>query len=72
MLIKVKAARVNAGLTTKEVAEKLSISHSCYVKKEAGKTRFYCDEIGVLSEMLNVDYSNFFEVKCRNKTQIPV
>jgi transcriptional regulator with XRE-family HTH domain len=69
MLITVKAARVNAGFTQKEVAERLGLSVNGYAKKENGKAKFYVDEIMLLSELFNVSFENFFESKCRKKTQ---
>jgi transcriptional regulator with XRE-family HTH domain len=66
--ITVKAARVNAGLQTKDVATKLGLSVSGYSKKENGKARFYVDEIVTLSKIFNVPFENFFEAECLNKT----
>lgn len=67
--ISVKAARVNCGMKSDEVAEKLGLSRSGYSKKENGKARFYVDEIAKLSELFQVPFANFHEAECHNKTQ---
>lgn len=69
MHITVKAARVNAGMTQQEVAKKLNLSLTGYARKESGKSRFYIDEIIMLSKLFGVDYQNFFEVSCLLKTR---
>ncbi|KKX54439.1 helix-turn-helix transcriptional regulator [Brevibacillus borstelensis] len=69
MQITIKAARVNAGMTQSQVAEKLNLSLNGYAKKESGRSRFYIDEILLLSNLFGVDYENFFEVACHKKTQ---
>ncbi|MGG3307368.1 helix-turn-helix transcriptional regulator [Paenibacillus lautus] len=69
MPLTIKAARVNAGFSRKEVAEKLDLSVTGYAKKENGKSKFYIDEVVVLSDLFKVDMLNFFEVKCLKKTQ---
>lgn len=67
--ITVKAARVNARLTKKEVAEKLSLSVSGYTLKEEGKRRFYVDEAVELSQMLGLPLDYFFNRECHKKTR---
>ncbi|MBP2653310.1 MAG: hypothetical protein H6Q73_879 [Firmicutes bacterium] len=69
MTITIKAARINADMTQKETAEALHLSVTGYQKKENGKTRFYLDEIMLLSKLFKVDYENFFEFACHKKTQ---
>jgi transcriptional regulator with XRE-family HTH domain len=68
MNITVKAARVNAGMTQQEAALALELSLNGYAKKESGRSRFYIDEIIVLSKLFKVPYQNFFEVTCLLKT----
>lgn len=69
MPLTIKAARIIAGYSRKEVAEKLDLSVSGYAKKEDGKSKFYIDEIVLLSELFGVEMQNFFEVRCRKKTR---
>lgn len=68
MMISVKAARVNAEMSQKDVADLLGLSLTGYQRKESGKNRFYADELVVLSKLFNVEIENFFEARCRNKT----
>ena len=69
MIITVRAARVNAGVSQEDIAAALSLSLMAYRRKESGKTRFYADEIAVLSNLLNVEIANFFEIQCLKKTR---
>lgn len=69
MPLTIKAARVIAGLSRKQVAERLNLSVTGYAKKENGKSKFYIDEIVVLSDLFKVDMQNFYEVQCLKKTQ---
>ncbi|MED1850314.1 helix-turn-helix transcriptional regulator [Brevibacillus borstelensis] len=69
MLISVKAARVNAKMSQKTVAKELGLSVTGYSKKERGVSSFYAHEIMILAELFGVKYENFFEVRCRKKTQ---
>lgn len=69
MPLTVKTARILAGYTRKDVANQLDLSVSGYAKKEDGKSKFYIDEIVVLSDLFKVDMQNFFEVACLKKTQ---
>lgn len=64
MKISVKAARVNADMKSKDVAEALNISITAYSRKENGHNRFYVDEIAKLSHLFNVPFENFFEAGC--------
>lgn len=68
MVVTVKAARVNAGLSQKQTADHLDLSLTAYVRKENGKTKFYADEIVRLSALLGVRVENFFEVSCLIRT----
>lgn len=69
MPLTIKAARVIAGMSRKQVAERLNLSVTGYAKKENGKSKFYIDEIVVLSDLFKVDLQNFHEVQCLKKTQ---
>lgn len=69
MEMTVKAARVNSGKTQIEVAQELGMSLVAYVRKENGHTRFYADEIFQLARIFKMKADNFFEVRCRKKTQ---
>ncbi|ALH46408.1 helix-turn-helix transcriptional regulator [Paenibacillus larvae] len=68
MELNVKTARVNAGVTQEVAARYLGLSLNGYAKKERGKSKFYVDEIIVLSELYGVDYRNFFKSVCHKKT----
>ncbi|MDT2236582.1 helix-turn-helix transcriptional regulator [Paenibacillus larvae] len=59
MELSVKTARVNAGVTQEVAARYLGLSLTGYAKKERGKSKFYVDEILVLSELYGVDYRIF-------------
>ncbi|MNH86357.1 Helix-turn-helix domain protein [compost metagenome] len=72
MPLTIKAARVNAGFSRKEVAERLDLSVNGYAKKENGVSKFYIDEVVVLSDLFKVDIQNFFEVECLKKTRVHV
>lgn len=61
MPLTIKAARVNAGLSKKEVAEKLDLSVNGYTKKEDGKSKFYIDEVVILSDLFKVDWKFFLK-----------
>jgi transcriptional regulator with XRE-family HTH domain len=68
MQITVKAARVNAGYKRQPIAEALGLSIGGYSKKENGNSKFYVDEIAVLSKLFKVPFENFFEAECLLKT----
>lgn len=65
----VKSARVNAGVTQEVAARYLGLSLNGYAKKERGKSKFYVDEIIVLSKLYGVDYRIFFTSSCHKKTR---
>lgn len=69
MIITIKAARVNKGLSQQEVAKHLGMSLRAYQRKENGDVRIYADEIVALSVLLGVPVQNFFESQCRKKTR---
>lgn len=69
MIITVKAARVNAGLSQQEVANQLGLSLRAYQRKENGEVRIYADEIVAISILFGVPAQNFFETQCRKKTR---
>ena len=58
--ITLKAARVNAGLTQSEVAEKLKISAGTLKNWERGKTFPKQPQIEALCELYGVTYDNLF------------
>lgn len=58
--ITLKAARVNAGLTQSEVAEKLKISTGTLKNWERGKTFPKQPQIEALCELYGVTYDNLF------------
>lgn len=58
--ITLKAARVNAGLTQSEVAEKLNISAGTLKNWERGKTFPKQPQIEALCELYGVTYDNLF------------
>jgi len=58
--ITLKAARVNAGLTQKEVAEKLKISNQTVVNWEKGKNVPRMPELYALSQIYGVSVDNIF------------
>lgn len=58
--ITLKAARVNAGLTQSEVADKLNISVGTLKNWERGKTFPKQPQIEALCELYNVSYDDLF------------
>ncbi len=60
MKISLKAARVNANLTQKEVAERMNISKNTLVNWEKGRTMIDDTPLMVLSEIYSVDIENLF------------
>ncbi|MGO4372453.1 helix-turn-helix transcriptional regulator [Paenibacillus sp. MCAF20] len=69
MKITVKAARVNCGMKSEDVAEYLGLSLKGYSRKENGHTRFYADEIARLSLLFKVPFENLCESGCHIMTQ---
>lgn len=69
MVLSIKKARLIAGYSRKDVAERLDLSVSGYAKKEDGKSKFYIDEIVILSDLFKVEMKNFCEVQCLKKTR---
>lgn len=59
--ITVKKARINAKMKQQEVARKLNLCVSSYARKENGKSKFYVDEIMVLSELWGIQVEHFSE-----------
>lgn len=58
--ITLKAARVNAGLTQKEIAEILNRSESTIINWENGKTKISVRDFKRLCSALNVNESEIF------------
>jgi transcriptional regulator with XRE-family HTH domain len=69
VLITVKAARVNVGMTQRAAAQALGISLNGYAIKERGQGKFYAHELAKLSQLYGVGLLNFFEAGCHDKTQ---
>lgn len=55
MQISLKAARVNAGLTQREAAERIGVDVSTIVKWEAGKTSPKATQLQKLCDVYGVD-----------------
>ena len=49
-----KLARKGAGLTQKQVAEKLGVVESCYANWEQGRTEPNVENLGKLSEIFDI------------------
>lgn len=56
--ITLKAARVNAGFTQKEVAEKLGISNATVCKWEQGSSMPNIQQVQQICELYDVSYDN--------------
>ena len=69
MQLSVKAVRVNSKKSQDEAAKALGLSITGYRKKENGQSKFYADELAVLSQLFGVSILIFFEDRCRNKTE---
>lgn len=69
IVISVKAARINSAKTQDEAAKAIGVSLNAYKKKEKGITRFYIDEIVILSRLYGIKIENFFEAQCRKMTR---
>lgn len=60
MKITLKAARINAGLTQKELAKKLGRSESTIVNWETGKTKISLIDFKKLCSILGAKEDNIF------------
>lgn len=60
---KVKAMRVQKGITQEEARKHLNISINAYRNKEAGRTRWHFDEVEKLSEIFNIPIQDFSDKK---------
>ena len=58
--ISLAAARVNAGMTQKEVAKKLRVSHVSVINWEKGKSTPSYATMQALSRMYNIPIDNIF------------
>ena len=58
--ISLAAARVNAGLTQKEVAQKLKISKNTLISWEKGNTEPKASQSYTLSKLYNIPLDNIF------------
>jgi len=57
---KLKGARVEKGLTQKDMAERIGISTYSYLMKENGKRDFTLTEMKKICEILNKELSEIF------------
>ena len=57
---KLKGARVEKGLTQKQLAEKMGITKKAYYNKENGKTEFKQSEINVILNEVDRKYEDIF------------
>lgn len=69
MQISVRAARVNKGMTQKEVANALGISINAYRGRENGQLKFFAHELARLSDLFDMPLLNFLESECHIQTQ---
>lgn len=58
--ISLKAARVNAGLTQGEVAEKLNVDRTTIINWEKGKVSLKHEQLLSLCQLYNVPVGNIF------------
>ena len=56
--ISLKAARVNAGLSQKEVADRLNVSNKTVCSWESGETFPSADKIAILCDLYDIPYDN--------------
>lgn len=60
MEMKLKAKRVENGMTQAEVAEKLGIAIATYIHKENGDTLFNLNEVKKLLEIFKCKFEDIF------------
>lgn len=60
-------ARIDAGWTTKEVADKLCIPENSYIEREKGNVRISLEQCAVLSKMFNLSFNEFNNVFFRSQ-----
>lgn len=58
-LNRAKALRVERNYTQQEAADVIGITKTAYQNKEAGRTRWYFDEIVALADFYKVDITAF-------------
>lgn len=54
----VEQARKIAGISQREMANKLGISENTYINKEKGIVRFYVDEACKFSEIVGIEFDD--------------
>lgn len=64
---KLKARRVELGITQKEMADRLGITATTYSFKETGKRDFALDEIAVILNILDCKFEDIFLTKMSHK-----
>lgn len=60
MLLKLKAKRVEKGMTQKDLADKLGIATATYNRKEKGLAHFSFNEILKILEILECSFEDIF------------
>lgn len=58
-LLKLKAAKVEAGLSVEEMAQEMGINCATLYRKFAGKTEFLLSELTVLRKLLHLSSMEF-------------
>ena len=58
--LKLKVLRQSKGLSQEDMARKINMPTTTYVKKETGKTKFYIDEAYLISKILERDIEDIF------------
>lgn len=59
---KLKAARIEKGLSQTDVSKSLNIAPATYSLKECGKRDFTQNEISILADLLELDATNIKEI----------
>lgn len=57
----IKQKRIEHQITTKEMAELISIPEKSYIKYEDGTLSIFIEHLMVLSKILNIDIKTFFD-----------
>lgn len=69
--MKLKARRIELGITQKEMADRIGITVTTYNFKENGKREFKAGEIAIVANILQCKYSDIFvpEVSLKQETK---
>ncbi|ENU1228808.1 MULTISPECIES: helix-turn-helix domain-containing protein [Providencia] len=57
----IKKKRIEQQITTKKMAELISISEKSYIKYEDGSLPIFIEHLMILSKILNIDIKTFFD-----------